>query len=146
MCAPFRSAAMLLSCLSWQSGAFVLNGAIRQYGHNCQPPTTASAGDVSSLLHQRENTFTSVLPAYLNMMWQWFQFLCSECRTANLHHPFSWAEKRHPDKSLQRKIVKTNKQTRQAVTRFHVCLWNISSEEVVVIKFNLLVSGTIWQQ
>lgn len=60
MCAPVRCVAILLSCLFWQSGAFVLNGAIRQYGHNCQPPTTATTGDVSSLLHHRENTFTSI--------------------------------------------------------------------------------------
>ena len=51
MCAPIRSVAILLSCLFWQSAAFVLNGTIRQCGHNCQPPTTVTTGDVSSLLH-----------------------------------------------------------------------------------------------
>lgn len=70
MCAPVRSVAILLSCLFWQSGAFVLNGAIRQYGHNCQPPTTATTGDVSWLLHHRENIFPGILLAYLNTMWQ----------------------------------------------------------------------------
>lgn len=51
MCAPIRSVAILLSCLFWQSAAFVLNGTIRQCGHNCQPPTTVTTSDVSSLLH-----------------------------------------------------------------------------------------------
>lgn len=51
MCATIRSVAILLSCLFWQSAAFVLNGTIRQCGHNCQPPTTVTTGDVSSLLH-----------------------------------------------------------------------------------------------
>lgn len=53
MCAPIRSVAILLSCLFWQSRAFVLNGAISQYGHNCQPPTRATTGVVSLLLHHR---------------------------------------------------------------------------------------------
>lgn len=144
MCAPFRSVAMLLSCLSWRSGAFVLNGAIRQYGHNCQPPTTATTADVSSLLHHWENTFTSILPAYLNMMWQWFQFLCSECRTANLHHPFSWAEKKHADKSLQRleKWLKKTTKTTDKLSPDSMFVYGIlSSGELVVIKLNLLVSG-----
>lgn len=65
MCAPVWSVAILLSCLFWQSGAFVLNGAIRQYGHNCQPPTTAATGDVSSLLHHNENTS----PAFCLHIW-----------------------------------------------------------------------------
>lgn len=37
------------SRLFCQSGAFVPNGAIRQYGHNCQPPVAAAG--VSPLLH-----------------------------------------------------------------------------------------------
>lgn len=45
-----------LSSLFCQSGAFVLNGAISQYGHNCQPPAATAAGVSPLLHHDGENT------------------------------------------------------------------------------------------
>lgn len=53
-----------------QSGAFVPNGAIRQYGHNCQPPVAAAG--VSPLLHHdgKIHPRRFLLLAYPNATWQ----------------------------------------------------------------------------
>lgn len=56
------------------SGAFVPNGAIRQYGHNCQPPVAAVG--VSPLLHHNGKIHPRrfLLLAHPNAMWQRLDF------------------------------------------------------------------------
>lgn len=99
MCAPIRSVAILLSCLFWQSAAFVLNGTIRQCGHNCQPPTTVTTGDVSSRLHHGGKIHSQAFCLHIWIRCGINSILCAVRAEFQMHIiPFSWVENKEGDK------------------------------------------------